>query len=209
MSKTLKYALRLLVLHRHQGLVASHQRSYGGFKCLINLVNLLMRLGQCDLEIGEYRDSDGNVRALWSHFPRGMISFGLRLMRSFCGATSVQVMRRMNAPAMIWLAVPMSQALLVLGWTMKATIAYLFVDGEARLEALKEDRQGLKYNVPRPADRGIDEREFVVFGRSFEQSLDLGPARLLRDAAGHIVMPEEQECAGRSAAARPGRRKLG
>jgi uncharacterized membrane protein len=67
-----------------------------------------------------------------------------------CGATSVQVMRRMNAlVADLILAVPDERRPALTYWDgrLKATIARSFPDGEERLDAMKEDRQGL--GVPR------------------------------------------------------------
>jgi uncharacterized membrane protein len=67
-----------------------------------------------------------------------------------CGATSVQVMRRMNAlVADLTVAVPDERRPTLRYWDgrLKAVIARSFPDGEERQDALKEDRQGL--GVPR------------------------------------------------------------
>ena len=66
------------------------------------------------------------------------------------GATSVQVMRRMNALlADLLMAVPEERRAMVKYWhgRLKAAITRSFSDTEQRMEALKEDRQGL--GVPR------------------------------------------------------------
>ena len=71
------------------------------------------------------------------------------------GATSVQVMRRMNAlVADLSLAVPEELRPKVKHWDgrLKATIARSFADSELRKEALEEDRQGL--GVPRHHTQG-------------------------------------------------------
>jgi uncharacterized membrane protein len=107
-------------------------------------------MGRRHLEIGKYHDSNGKLR-LVVPFP----SWDDLLRLSFdeicaCGATSVQVMRRMNALlADLARAVPGERRANVLYWSgrLKATIARSFVDGEERVEASKEDRQGL--GVPR------------------------------------------------------------
>jgi uncharacterized membrane protein len=66
------------------------------------------------------------------------------------GATSVQVMRRMNALVTdLALVVPEERRPTLRYWDarLKATIARSFADSEERLDASKEDRQGL--GVPR------------------------------------------------------------
>ena len=141
-----KYALRLLVDIAIKALSPAINDPTTAVQALDQIGDLLMRLGQRHLEIGEYRDSDGNVRLVvpfptWDDFLR--LAFDEIL---FCGATSVQVMRRMNALVTdLALAVPNERRPEIGYWDgrLKATIAHSFVDGEARLEALKEDRQGL------------------------------------------------------------------
>jgi uncharacterized membrane protein len=73
----------------------------------------------------------------------------------FCGANSVQVMRRMNALiADLIPQVPEERRPDLLRWQARvsATIARSFVGEEERMEAMKEDRQGL--GVPRQRTRG-------------------------------------------------------
>jgi len=63
-----------------------------------------------------------------------------------CGATSVQVMRRMNALVSDLAAALPTQRRPTLdywGERLKATIARSFMDSEERLEASMADRQGL------------------------------------------------------------------
>jgi hypothetical protein len=64
----------------------------------------------------------------------------------YCGATSVQVMRRMNALVSDLISVvPEERRPALNHWQqrLKSTIARSFPDSEERMEALKEDRQGL------------------------------------------------------------------
>ena len=122
---------------------------------LDQIEDLLLRLGQCHLDTGRYRDSDGKVRLLvpfptWEDFLR--LAFA---EISSCGATSVQVMRRMNAlVADLTLAVPEERRSTLQYWDrrLKATIARSFTDGEERVEASEEDRQGL--GIPRQHSSG-------------------------------------------------------
>ncbi|HWX34372.1 MAG TPA: DUF2254 domain-containing protein [Steroidobacteraceae bacterium] len=141
-----KYALRLLVDIAIKALSPAVNDPTTAVQALDQIGDLLVRLGQRHLEIGAYRDSDGNLRLVvpfptWDDLLR--LAFDEIL---FCGATSVQVMRRMNALVNdLALAVPKERRPKIEYWDgrLKAVIARSFMDGEARLEALKDDRQGL------------------------------------------------------------------
>ena len=141
-----KYALRLLVDIAIKALSPAVNDPTTAVQALDQIGDLLVRLGQRHLEIGAYRDSDGNLRLVvpfptWDDLLR--LAFDEIL---FCGATSVQVMRRMNALLNdLALAVPKERRPKIEYWDgrLKAVIARSFMDGEARLEALKDDRQGL------------------------------------------------------------------
>jgi len=119
-------------------------------QALDQIEDLLLRLGRCQLEIGNFRDGEGKLR-LVIPFP----SWEDLLRLAFdeictCGATSVQVMRRMNALVTdLKNAVPEERRPALRYWDsrLKATIARSFPDSEERLEASREDRQGL--GVPR------------------------------------------------------------
>ncbi len=92
-----KYALRLLVDIAIKALSPAINDPTTAVQALDQIEDLLMRLGQRQLEIGAYRDSDGILRLVapfptWDDFLR--LAFDEIL---YCGATSVQVMRRMNA----------------------------------------------------------------------------------------------------------------
>ncbi len=119
-------------------------------QALDQIEDLLLRLGQRHLEIGNYRDSDGKLRLVipfptWDDLVR--LAFD---EICFYGATSVQVMRRMNAlVADLTQAVPEERRATLKYWRgrLQTTIARSFADGEERLDASKEDRQG--FGVPR------------------------------------------------------------
>jgi len=145
-----KYAIRLLVDIAIKALSPAINDPTTAVQALDQIEDLLLRLGQRHLEIGSYHDSDGKLRLVvpfpsWDDLLR--LSFD---EISAYGATSVQVMRRMNALlADLTRAVPEGRRPTVQYWSgrLKATIARSFVDNEQRVEALKEDRQGL--GVPR------------------------------------------------------------
>jgi uncharacterized membrane protein len=152
-----KYALRLLVDIAIKALSPAVNDPTTAVQALDQIGDLLLRLAQRHLEIGAYRDSDGNLR-LVVPFPTWddllQLAFDEIL---FCGATSVQVMRRMNALVTdLALVVPKERRPKIEYWDgrLKATIARSFVDGEARLEALKGDRQGLGVTSCTPRSRG-------------------------------------------------------
>jgi len=145
-----KYAVRLLVDIAIKALSPAINDPTTAVQALDQIEDLLLRLGQRHLEIGRYCDSDGKLR-LVVPFP----TWGDLLRLAFdeiCsyGSTSVQVMRRMNA-----LVTDLTQAVseerrpTLKYWDarLKATIARSFADGEERMDASKEDRQGL--GVPR------------------------------------------------------------
>jgi len=151
-----KYALRLLVDIAIKALSPAVNDPTTAVQALDQIGDLLLRLGQRHLEIGAYRDSNGNLR-LVVPFPTWDDLLQLAFHEIlFCGATSVQVMRRMNAlVADLALAVPKERRPKIEYWAgrLKTTIAHSFVDGEARLEALKEDRQGLGVTSRAPRNR--------------------------------------------------------
>jgi uncharacterized membrane protein len=150
-----KYAIRLLVDIAIKALSPAINDPTTAVQSLDQIEDLLMRLGQRHLEIGTYHDSDGKLR-LVVPFPTwdDLVRLALDEICSY-GATSVQVMRRMNALVTdLTLAVPQERRPTLKYWDgrLKATIARSFEDGEERLEALKEDRQGL--GVPRQHPSG-------------------------------------------------------
>ena len=145
-----KYALRLLVDIAIKALSPAINDPTTAVQALDQIEDLLLRIGQRDLQIGKYRDTDGTLR-LVIPFPtwEDLLLLALDEIR-FCGATSVQVMRRMNAlVADLIGALPKDRRPALAYWDarLKSTIARSFADGEERLDASKQDRQGL--GIPR------------------------------------------------------------
>src|SRR5271157_187055 len=145
-----KYAIRLLVDIAIKALSPAINDPTTAVQALDQIEDLLLRLSQRHLEIGRYRDSDIKLRLLipfptWDDLVR--LAFD---EICFYGATSAQVMRRMNALiADLTRAVPEERRATLAYWgaRLKTTIARSFADGEERLDASKEDRQG--FGVPR------------------------------------------------------------
>jgi uncharacterized membrane protein len=146
-----KYAISLLVDIAIMALSPAVNDPTTAVQALDQIEDLLLRLGQRQLEIGGLRDDDGQLRLVvpvpqWDD----LLLLAFDEICSY-GANSVQVMRRMNAlVADLIQAVPQERvpALARWGGRLKTSIARSFADGEERLEALKEDRQGL--GAPRP-----------------------------------------------------------
>jgi len=141
-----KYAIRLLVDIAIRALSPAVNDPTTAVQALDQIEDLLICLGQRDLEIGEFRDDSGTLR-LVVPFPRW--DDVLRLSFSeicSCGATSVQVMRRMNALVSDLIAfVPEERRIALRSWQtrFRSSIERSFAEGEERMEALMEDRQGL------------------------------------------------------------------
>ena len=145
-----KYAIRLLVDIAIKALSPAINDPTTAVQALDQIEDLLLRLGHCHLEIGKYRESDGTLR-LVVPFPTwdDLVRLAFDEICAY-GATSVQVMRRMNAlVADLTRAVPERRRATLKYWEgrLKTTIARAFADGEERLDASKEDRQG--FGVPR------------------------------------------------------------
>jgi len=145
-----KYAIRLLVDIAIRALSPAINDPTTAVQALDQIEDLLTRLGQRDLEIGTYRDKKGKAR-LVVPFPAWEDLVRLAFDEiCFCGASSVQVMRRMNA--LIADLVPRMpedrrQALSYWQRRVTASIARSFVNEEEKTEAQEGDRQGL--GVPR------------------------------------------------------------
>jgi uncharacterized membrane protein len=141
-----KYAIRLLVDIAIKALSPAVNDPTTAVQALDQIEDLLLRLGQRHLDIGRYRDQEGELR-LVVPFPTWDDLLRLAFDEiCFYGATSVQVMRRMNAlVADISCAVPHERRPALEYWDarLKAIIARSFADDEDRLEASKQDRQGL------------------------------------------------------------------
>jgi uncharacterized membrane protein len=145
-----KYAIRLLVDIAIRALSPAINDPTTAVQALDQIEDLLLRLGRRRLDIGGIRDRSGALRVVvpvptWDDF----IILAFDEIR-FCGATSVQVMRRMRALAVDLIqALPPERhpALAHYRSRLDATIAQSFSDAEDRKDASVEDRQGL--GVPR------------------------------------------------------------
>jgi uncharacterized membrane protein len=145
-----KYAIRLLVDIAIRALSPAINDPTTAVQALDQIEDLLLRLGSRRLEIGAVRDGAGALRLViphptWEDFLR--LAFDeIR----FCGATSIQVMRRMKALVSDLIeALPEErhEALERHRNRLDSTIARSFADPEEQSEAAVEDRQGL--GVPR------------------------------------------------------------
>jgi len=150
-----KYAIRLLVDIAIRALSPAINDPTTAVQALDQIEDLLLRLGQRQLEIGSFYDSDGKLRLVLP-FPAwdDLLRLAFDEICSY-GRNSVQVMRRMNALISdLNSAVPEERRLALRYWCarLRATVAISFVDGEERTEASKEDRQGL--GVPRLHSNG-------------------------------------------------------
>jgi uncharacterized membrane protein len=150
-----KYAIRLLVDIAIKALSPAINDPTTAVQALDQIEDLLLRLGQRKLEIGTYRDSDGKLR-LVVPFPTwdDLTSLAFDEICAY-GATSVQVMRRMNALVTdLMKAVPEERRPTLSYWheRLRATITRSFADTEERIEASTEDRQGL--GMPRKDPSG-------------------------------------------------------
>lgn len=150
-----KYAIRLLVDIAIKALSPAINDPTTAVEALDYIEDLLRRLGGRRLEIGAIRDSGGALRLVIPH-PAWEVFLILAFEEiRFCGANSVQVMRRMNALVSdLILALPQERhpPLLHYQQRLDATIARSFENTEDRQEASIEDRQGLG-NPRRRSDR--------------------------------------------------------
>jgi uncharacterized membrane protein len=141
-----KYAIRLLVDIAIRALSPAINDPTTAVQALDQIEDLLLRLGSRRLEIGAFRDHEAKIRVVvpfpsWEDFLR--LAFDeIR----FYGATSVQVMRRMNALVneMI-LVLPEERHAVLFRWQerLQLSIDNSFGDLQDRLDASREDRQGL------------------------------------------------------------------
>ena len=141
-----KYAIRLLVDIAIRALSPAINDPTTAVQALDQIGDLLVRLGRRRLETGVFRDGSGQVRVVmpvpsWDDYVR--LAFVEILS---CGATSVQVMRRMNAlVSELTAALPGERRPALAAWRERihATIERTFPHNEDRLDALAEDQQGL------------------------------------------------------------------
>ena len=141
-----KYAIRLLVDIAIRALSPAINDPTTAVQALDQIGDLLLRLGQRQLEMGEFDDDSGCLR-LTIEFPSwdDFLHIGLEEIL-FCGARSVQTMRRMKALVADLLAVlPPQRHATLRYWQqrLQASIGRSFEDAEEKVSASVEDRQGL------------------------------------------------------------------
>jgi uncharacterized membrane protein len=141
-----KYSIHLLADIAIRALSPAINDPTTAVQALDQIEDLLLRLGRRRLEIGEVRDPAGYLRLVlrvprWEDF----LDLAFSQIRSY-GASSIQVMRRMNAllndlidalPAERRPALERQQK------RLDRTIVASFPDLEDQLEAFVEDREGL------------------------------------------------------------------
>jgi len=141
-----KYAIRLLVDIAIKALSPAINDPTTAVQALDEIEDLLVRLGRRRLEIGDFRDAQGKLRVSvifpsWEDF----LALAFDEIR-FYGATSFQVMRRMNALVSELLSImPEERRPALHYWQerLQSTVASTFRDREDILDASHEDRQGI------------------------------------------------------------------
>ena len=141
-----KYAIRILVDIAIKALSPAINDPTTAVQALDQIEDLLLRLGRTGLSAGRVRDARGKLRlafpvATWEDF----LVLAFDEIR-FCGASSIQVMRRMRALLQgLMEHVPPERrpALQRYQERVDTGIHRAFEDGEDRKDALEEDRQGL------------------------------------------------------------------
>lgn len=141
-----KYAIRLLVDIAIKALSPAINDPTTAVQTLDEIEDLLIRLGRRRLEIGEFCDTSGKPRLVvtfpsWDDFLR----LALDEIR-FYGATSIQVMRRMKALVNELISIlPEERHAALRSWQkrLEATVERAYADQIDRLEASREDRQGI------------------------------------------------------------------
>jgi uncharacterized membrane protein len=141
-----KYAIRLVVDIAIKALSPAINDPTTAVQALDQIEDLLLRLGQLPLEIGAFPDRAGRPRLFipsptWEQFL--LLSLDEIL---HCGATSVQVMRRMRALLTnLRRVLPVGRHAALLCWEerLQASISRTFPDAEEKRNASVADRQGL------------------------------------------------------------------
>jgi uncharacterized membrane protein len=141
-----KYAIRLVVDIAIKALSPAVNDPTTAVQALDQIEDLLLRLGRRNLAIGAFEDDAGRLR-LVAPFPTwdDFLLLSLDEIRA-CGATSVQVMRRMMALIRnLTEVLPPDRHEALKRWEqrLKTTIARSFADLEEKKDASVADRQGL------------------------------------------------------------------
>ncbi len=150
-----KYAIRLVVDIAIKALSPAINDPTTAVQALDQIEDLLIRLGHRQLDIGKYRDDQGALRLVvpfptWNDFLR----LALDEVR-YCGASSVQVMRRMNALINNLLEVlPATRHAALRHWEerLHGTVERSFKDADEKQDASVADRQGLGIGEEHPGD---------------------------------------------------------
>jgi uncharacterized membrane protein len=141
-----KYAIRILVDVAIKALSPAINDPTTAVQALDQIEDLLLRLGRCDLDVGRMRDAAGHLR-LDMPVPSWDDLVGLALDEiRFCGATSVQVMRRIRALLQDLRAQVLPERLAALEYFLLRVdkgIRRDFADADDQRDALEIDRQGL------------------------------------------------------------------
>ncbi|HXK11347.1 MAG TPA: DUF2254 domain-containing protein [Vicinamibacteria bacterium] len=141
-----KYAIRLLVDIAIKALSPAINDPTTAVQALDQMEDLLLRLARRDLSAGRSHDRQGNLRLVypvpsWEDF----LVLGFDEIR-YCGATSIQVMRRMRAllrDLMEHVPAERRPALQRYLERVDNGIRRAFEDEDDRRDAFEEDRQGL------------------------------------------------------------------
>ena len=148
-----KYAIRILVDIAIKALSPAINDPTTAVQALDQVEDLLLRLGRVDLAAGRVRDRQGSLRLVfpvpdWEDF----LVLAFDEIR-YCGATSIQVMRRMRALLLdLKDQVPPERRPSLQRYLERVDngIRRTFEDGDDRKDALEEDRQGLGLSRERP-----------------------------------------------------------
>jgi uncharacterized membrane protein len=141
-----KYAIRILVDIAIKALSPAINDPTTAVQALDQIEDLLLRLGRASLSAGRVRDARGNLRLVfpvptWEDF----LVLAFDEIR-YCGASSIQVMRRMRALLQdLKEHVPPERRPALQRYLERVDTGTrrAFEDGEDRKDALGEDRQGL------------------------------------------------------------------
>ena len=141
-----KYAIRILVDIAIKALSPAINDPTTAVQALDQVEDLLLRLGRVDLRAGRVRDGQGSLRVVfpvpdWEDF----LVLAFDEIR-YCGANSIQVMRRMRALLLdLKEHVPAERRPALQRYLERVDkgIRRSFEDGDDMKDALEEDRQGL------------------------------------------------------------------
>jgi uncharacterized membrane protein len=141
-----KFAIRILVDVAIKALSPAINDPTTAVQALDQIEDLLLRLGRCDLEVGRVYDAAGHLRfempvPAWDD----LVVLALDEIR-FCGATSVQVMRRIRALLQDLADQVLPERLAALEYYLVRVdngIRRDFADADDQRDALEQDRQGL------------------------------------------------------------------